>query len=98
MAERKENFALIFKMRTPLALEYVKFLNRYNIQTVLGVTNSGQIIWIFADEDEYLRLTDVSEHFNKEEEQIKELLRVIGKLLDVSYYVLQEEQEEDEYE
>ena len=74
---------LITKMWAPLALQYVEFLNRYKIETIsiiIGACSLGIELAVFANAEEYLKLTETNDNFNKEEAQLTNLFGVIRDL------------------
>ena len=98
------SLSLITRKWAPTAMEYSKFLNRYGFETVCIITGRsyyGCIIDVYADEDEYLKISFENEVFNNEENQINELLKTIESLflalLDDDYEE-DEEEDFDEYE
>lgn len=85
-------------MWTPLALEYIKFLNRYGLETIsmlTGKTHLGYEMAVYADGYDYLRLTATNEQFNKEEEQITDMLNTIEELTNLLLTIREEEETED---
>ena len=87
----------------PLAQEYAKFLNRYNLNTLTIVTSEKDIGYnmaVFADGAEYLRLSLEDSQFSSEEKKLDELFKVIESLYTVlfneEYY--NNEEYEDYYE
>lgn len=97
MEERK--FSLITKMWAPLALEYAKFLNRYNLETVAIITGRtflGCEISVFADEEKYLELTENNTHFNQEEAHITDLINVIWNTTEMLCSIPDDEYEDED--
>lgn len=93
-----KDFELITRMWAPLAMEYCKFLGRYNLETVSIVTSKSHLGYemdIFADGDKYMHLIFTNEKFNKEELQITELLDVIKRLTEL---FLTTHETKDEYD
>ncbi len=105
MEKRNKKMELITTMWAPLALEYSKFLNRYKLETICivrGRTTLGYDISIFADGDAYWKLSQTNNQFNKEEDQITELLATIKDLTGMIYLFSMEDEwdcdDEEDYE
>lgn len=82
-------FELICERWAPIALEYMKFLRRYEIEAVAIISKReylGCSLKIFGDEDKYLKLSLEDSRFNAEEKQITELLDTIEKMALIMYY------------
>ena len=103
------NMTLITEMWATNALEYVKFLSRYNIETVAIITTStimGRKMAVYANGDEYLKFALNDERFIKEEAQISSLLRTVELFyriitdyeMEEYYDYLDDDEYEDEYE
>lgn len=91
----KDSMQLITKMWAPLALEYVKFLNRYGLETIAIITGTiyaGIEMSVFADEEKYLKLTEINDKFNQEETQFMTLFDLIETLWE---YVLSKNKDKE---
>ena len=86
MKNKKANLVKICKMWTPLAKEYIKFLQRYALDTVSMLsweTDERCHMTIYADEERYLNLSLNSNRFRAEERQLTELLSAIEMMYNV---------------
>ena len=91
--ERKE---LVCKLWLPLANEYVKFLKRYEFDTlsiITSISDIGLMVSIYANEEKYLRLSLEDKKFMAEERQILELLDGIERLSEIIILHINKEEE-----
>ena len=89
------SLTLITRKWAPLAKEYAKFLNINGIETVSIITDNtyyGYEISVFADEEDYLKISFENEKFNEQEKHINELLDTIESL---SRALFDEDNEDD---
>lgn len=92
----KNNFVLICERWHPLAGEYVKFLNRNGLDTIMVLENHKGVYSakVYADEEKYLKLSFNDTRFAAEEKHIDELIEIVYRLLNV----IIKQDKENEYE
>lgn len=77
-----KNMELVCRMRKLSAVEYMKFLERHDVECFgLGIAFDENIA-IYADEAKYLQLSIEDNKFNSNEKQLLNLLQLIEKIVE----------------